>query len=170
MGYMKDLIWIILMFIAIWFSIDTIGSTFSGIILICITTLIAVLAGFLISRKPNASEGWGNAFEARNVFQRQRKSTYIFLIMAIISFVNVSVFVGGPEVIQTKVIEKYTLSGKTTAYKLLISPINKGQLGLRVGEKFWESVQNDELIEITTQKNILGLYVVTSYKKANKQM
>ena len=74
MGYMKDLIWIILMFIAIWFSIDTIGSTFSGIILICITTLIAVLAGFLISRKPNASEGWGNAFEARNVFQRQRNN------------------------------------------------------------------------------------------------
>lgn len=167
---MKDLVWIILMFIAIWFSIDTIGSTFSGIFLICITSLIAVLVGFLISRKPSASEGWGNVFEARNVFQRQRKSTYIFFIIAVISFINVSVFAGGPEVFQTKVIEKYTLRGKSTIYKLSISPLNKGQLGLRVGKSFWETIQNGEEIEITTQKNILGLYVVTSYKKANKPM
>ena len=158
------------MLVGIWFSIETIASTFYGIPLIFFACLIGLLIGLLISRKPSASEGWGDAFETRNVFQRQRKLTYVFFVVALISFTNVTIFTGESEVTQARVIEKHERSGKSTSYILSIISVNRGRLGLNVGERFWDNISNGELIEITIQRNILGFYVVTEYEKANKPM
>lgn len=166
----SQFLWFIFLILGVWFSIETVNSTFYGFELALGTALFGFVVGLILHKKRNRSELWDSFVDKRNFFRSQRKTTYMFFFLAVIGFSNSYMLVGEPNYLNTEITEKRISRGKSTSYILAIAPAEYGTLDLKVGEKFWnsQSVGNELMIEV--QENIFGLYVVTDYSTANKPL
>lgn len=166
----SQFLWFIFLILGVWFSIETVNSTFFGFELAIGTALFGLIIGLVLHKKRNPSELWDSFVDKRSFFRSQRRTTYMFFFLAVVGFLNSYMLVGEPEYLDTEITEKRISRGKSTSYILAIAPEKLGTLDLKVGEEFWNSQSVGNTLMISVQENIFGLYVVTDYSTANKTL
>jgi hypothetical protein len=99
------------------------------------------------------------------LLRSQAPSCYMFLFMALVGCINVNSLVGQTTTITTPISAKSepTRGKSFNNYHLFVKPKGYGSLNFVVGLHNWENVKSGDLMELTIQKNILGLSTVTSY-------
>lgn len=166
----SQLLWFILLFLGIWFSIETVNRTFYGLELVFCTAAIGLAIGLILHKKRNTSELWDSFADRRSFFRSQRRTTYMFFCLAVVGFASSYILVGETVRMNVEITDKRISKGKSTSYILAIAPEGFGPLDLKVGEDFWNSQSAGNMLMIVVQENILGFYVVTDYSTANKAL
>ena len=165
----SQLLWFVFIIPAIWLSIAVIDKMFYGVELVCASALIGFIVGLLLHKKVNPSELWDNYVDKRSFSRSQRRTTYMFILLTVVGFLNLHTLIGEPKTVITEIVDKRISTGRISKNILAISPIEFGPFNLNVSEKFWQSQAVGDQLAITVQENIFGLNVVTNNTSANSQ-
>jgi hypothetical protein len=166
----SQLLWFIFLILGIWLSIETVNRTFYGLELVLCTAVIGLAIGLTLHKKRNTSELWSSYADRRSFLRSLRRTTYMFLCLAVVGFASSYILVGETVSMNVEITDKRINKGKSTSYILAIAPEDLGPLDLKVGEDFWNSQSVGDILMIVLQENIIGFYVVTDYSTSNNAL
>ncbi len=145
------------------------GRVFNGLEFATLTAVASLLIGFLVYKRKDPLKFYHDGQDERHFLRRQFPLVYAAIIFILVGIASLYLFIDKPFEVIAYVEHKSRTQNKGNVTHILgIRHERFGVLRYSVSEKVWLSQRIGGHILLTVQKDVLGLYVVSSVESAGK--